>query len=168
MNTFSKLFSWSARIFRFLKGFCKTCKKPYMNRFYQRVSERFKKRMFLNGLKKVWLKPFENLSKVCKRFKIIFFSNGLKKNLIQTVALFVGLIRRYKPEFLKISHIFGLSPPKNPYIPPSSTFAITLVMLIYIRSILIPKFFSTLMNTLWTSDPPHLTTMNKTTYNKLR
>ena len=37
----------------FSKDFVKPVKKPYMNRFYQRVSERFKKRIFLNGLKKV-------------------------------------------------------------------------------------------------------------------
>ena len=43
----------------FLKRFWKTMWQLYMNRFYQSVSERFEKRIFLNGLKIVFENQFK-------------------------------------------------------------------------------------------------------------
>ena len=61
-----------------------------MNRFYPNVSERFKKRIFLNGFKMVLQKPFLNPSKVCKRFKIGFFRTVFKKTLFKRLLGYSG------------------------------------------------------------------------------
>ena len=60
-----------------------------MNRFYPNVSERFEKRIFLNGFKIAVLKTFFNPSKVFKRFEIVFFlgpqETHLKEDIINQI-----------------------------------------------------------------------------------
>ena len=61
-----------------MKQIKKNLQHPYMNRFYQSVSERFEKRIFLNGYKIV----FENQFKTFQKKK---FFESLIENVPETI-----------------------------------------------------------------------------------